>query len=255
MDHPAVAALLREHLPGHADRLIAEAQSCVDLTTTAVDDDRIPCGASKLGGDPDLPPGTQWPRWESSEFAPRPLSFLAQIDLAAMPPTLIADILPTAGLLSFFVDEEEYLGLRPEERSGFRALLLPPSGLERRTPPAGATRFRSGELRAAAGVSLPPFDDMVAEDYDAFDHIVQTMLAGRPGRHQLLGHPYRIQQPPATDVVSTFGEGRPGNWRLLLQIDSDDELDLCWGDVGTYYLMVPSGPFDPTRAWCVFQCS
>lgn len=57
-----------------------------------------PLGSSRMGGWPDLPSGTHWPRWQG-----RPMAFLAQIDLAevhALEPHLR---LPSSGLLSFFV--------------------------------------------------------------------------------------------------------------------------------------------------------
>lgn len=64
---------------------------------------------SKLGGLPTLPFGTEWPRHAESGA---PLHFLAQIDLARLPPTPLAGArnpspLPKSGLLFFFADMVE----------------------------------------------------------------------------------------------------------------------------------------------------
>src|SRR5205807_1135058 len=57
-------------------------------------------GASRIGGDPDLPKGTPWPM-----HAGKPLSFVAQFDLAEVARAGKVG-LPKKGLLSFFVSED-----------------------------------------------------------------------------------------------------------------------------------------------------
>jgi uncharacterized protein YwqG len=59
-------------------------------------------GASRLGGEPDLPPGTAWPigpGWNGDA----PMDFIAQIDLDAVARRDVDGVLPTSGVLAFFV--------------------------------------------------------------------------------------------------------------------------------------------------------
>jgi Domain of unknown function (DUF1963) len=68
---------------------------------------RSPRSRSKLGGLPELPPGTPWPRQGKTNT---PLHFLAQIDLVSLPATPLVPggpTLPRKGMLSFFGDIEE----------------------------------------------------------------------------------------------------------------------------------------------------
>lgn len=65
-------------------------------------------GTSKIGGIPHLPVGFEWPYYESEsfdgEFANRPLSFIAQFNLAKIADHDTDDMLPKSGFLYFFYD-------------------------------------------------------------------------------------------------------------------------------------------------------
>lgn len=60
----------------------------------------------------------------------------------------------------------------------------------------------------------------------------------------------------ASPQAVALAPGAP-NWRLLLQFDTDDDLDVMWGDAGTIYYWVEekkarAGNF--ANSWLVLQC-
>ena len=67
--------------------------------TSKASDAKLPAGAMKIGGNPDLPLETAWPCFKDG----RPLAFLGEFDLAAiaaLKPNILG--LPKEGLLSLF---------------------------------------------------------------------------------------------------------------------------------------------------------
>jgi uncharacterized protein YwqG len=55
-------------------------------------------------------------------------------------------------------------------------------------------------------------------------------------------------------------ELEPGaaDWELLLQIDSDDDSNMMWGDVGRIYFLMTSEQLknkDFDAAWMILQCT
>ncbi|HWI08305.1 MAG TPA: DUF1963 domain-containing protein, partial [Solirubrobacteraceae bacterium] len=112
---PVLKSPTRFELGAHAGDVIAvavdaalTADGCVHWWHTAredgiagagtADERTAAVGGSRLGGDPDLPAGTAWPHIDG-----RALAFVAQIDLAELPPLDSAPLLPSGGLLSLFV--------------------------------------------------------------------------------------------------------------------------------------------------------
>ena len=70
--------------------------------------EKLPVGASKFYGTPDLPADFDWPHYKGTDFEGvtknRPLAFLAQINLGEAAPYDRTGLLPKTGVLSFFYE-------------------------------------------------------------------------------------------------------------------------------------------------------
>jgi uncharacterized protein YwqG len=82
----------------------------------------------------------------------------------------------------------------------------------------------------------------------------EPVLAGGPAgieRH-LRRQPGRVSRPRAEQLRTGAA-----SWRLLLQLDTDDDLGWMWGDVGRLYFTIRQedlAAYDFSRAWMVLQC-
>lgn len=258
--------------PDHAARLLALRRPRYLLLSERVDDeddaDLLPLGGSRLGGRPDLPAGFAWPH--AGEQA---LTFLAQIDLAGLPPLPPgpdADLLPRTGVLSLF------LGLAggddPARGPGRLLHFADARALVRTPPPAGRDDLVlvASELTAEPdSATLPgweqphlalalatfaderPYERAAALVRDILLYDGTTWPEEQP-RHQLLGWPAVLQSDPlaaaAYDEREHLGVPHPpeqsqesaeqaAQWRLLLQLDSED-LDFMLGDDGMVHVLI-----------------
>jgi len=255
-------------------------------------DAELAVGSSKIGGDPDLAAGAEWPAWSDPTAAEtkRPLRFFAQVKLDDATSTAPGELnLPSTGLLSFFADFTNdgltgIEGLFGDEREGCRVLYSAPgTRLERRRSPVPTLRPAAlhplGVWTWSQDVEVPPgeLDALVAwvSDYD--NQVREQCPPGWDlgGRHQLGGHARYIQHPVEEEVVQAvsgayqrggkFDQGRwlevqnqVKDWRVLLQIDTDRTLELMWGDAGTIYwaaLRADAARGEWSRAMFNFQCS
>jgi uncharacterized protein YwqG len=77
--------------------------------------------------------------------------------------------------------------------------------------------------------------------------------------HQLLGYPCQIQGDLLQECQrDTQYEGDPTDWRLLLQIDSDSNGHMMWGDVGMLYFSISKKALlsqDFSQVHLLMQCS
>ena len=99
--HDLLANLIAQNgLESYAADLMRMSRSSVHIATApAPDESKIPVGASKFGGVPDVPAGFVWPMWQN-----KPLSFMGQIRLGDVAPFDTEQLLPTSGWLHFFYD-------------------------------------------------------------------------------------------------------------------------------------------------------
>jgi len=116
-----------------ADSLVQMARPSVRLVADAALPATEPA-ASRLGGAPDLPASTSWPRNEDG-----PLSFIAQVNLADVTAYESEGALPSDGLLSFFYDAvtQSAWGFDPADHGSAAVIYTPtPTVTDHRVPPA-----------------------------------------------------------------------------------------------------------------------
>jgi uncharacterized protein (TIGR02996 family) len=122
------------------------ARPALRMKKTAADDKKIAVGASKIGGQPDLPPGYTWPPGgdchaiynDDTGGTDRLAGFLAQVNFAEIADTLAARDLPAAGVLSFFCFQD--IENDNPDSIGAKAVFFPdPTALARTAPPKELT--------------------------------------------------------------------------------------------------------------------
>ena len=155
--------------------------------------------SSKLGGLPDAPTDFSWPTWND-----RPLAFIGQIDLAALPRLPGFDSLPKSGFLYFFYDQNQSTwGFDPKDVGSWRVVYDPASAtfLKARAP-AGldsdaiyAEKFVQFELIS----SIPSLERLVPdlrlvsdEAFDLGQELHSQSLPAGP-EHQIGGYPNPVQ--------------------------------------------------------------
>lgn len=135
-----------------AERILRLARPAVRLNASEVSDEKLPVGASKIGGFPDLQLSADWPRWND-----RALAFLAQINLSDLQHFKCCDVLPSEGLLQFFYDEDQRTwGFDPKDRGSwcvrFEANLR---GLQRSS---GEKHYPTCRLETREVMTLPAWE-------------------------------------------------------------------------------------------------
>jgi len=251
----------------------------IRLHTALASDDEMALGATKIGGQPDLPPDTQWPEWRGT-----PLNFLAQIRLADITTYALDNELSHEGMLSFFFDYTNWGKPGRDAEGSLASVLHIPEGvalqrmlwpetlrLRERYTPLAVTSF-SREMTAPDFESpiieqfgytlnsLYPPDDMsehamtarrIEDVMLAIDTYLHETYDSRGLVHRLLGHGDGIQGgvesmwPWLAKEIAASGSATPAfsaiqatDWRLLLQVDSDEN-GMTWGDVGRIYYGLP----------------
>ncbi len=155
--------------------LAAFIRHAVELKRTESDEEP-PLGTSKIGGNPHLPAGFVWPYYEGANWEDirenRPLSFIAQIDLAAAAPYDPNGCLPTSGYLYFFYDVvSQCWGFDPEDAGCARVYYLdvPADALTETPLPADLDEEARVPLSA---IAFRTMDELPG--YEEFDDLVDT---------------------------------------------------------------------------------
>ncbi|GAA0211917.1 YwqG family protein [Selenomonas dianae] len=237
---------------------------------------KLPVGASKFYGTPDLPADFAWPYYKGTDFEGvtknRPLAFLAQINLGEAAQYDRTGLLPKTGVLSFFYETMSMeWGFEPGHKGYARVYYFPETEqLVSTEIPAETKEWSVGEqaLTFADAVSLlssfaysrrsgkevdwDTYNELRAEfGYDAAAHEDNPM--------KMLGYADEIQgeMEPECELYSRDIEGdvharRPeeedadpvetsvDRWVLLLQMGTvtDEDTELMYGDCGLIYFWI-----------------
>jgi len=252
---------------------------CVRLAPCTGTPSRV---CSKIGGLPNLPDPTLWPKHQEKS-----LSFIAQINLQELPGNLPKEILPQKGMLYFFYDAEQATwGYDPKDKGSWRVLYAEnlPEGVQAVSCPADIpeeARFTEKLVQLQDDFSIPATAEILSDfclsdtQVDEVCEIYDQFTERRNPWHQLLGHadPIQGEMKLECQLVSHglyCGDGTgyndpkakelaPGaaQWRLLLQVDSDEPLGMMWGDAGRLYFWITEDDLRNKRfenVWMISQC-
>lgn len=233
-------------------------------------------GHSRLGGLPDLPADLDWPCGANG----KPLAFLAQIELAALPPIAQEIGLPSVGTLWFFYAQDQGAwGFLPADRSEWRVLYSEqPAGTfkEAWAPDGLAISYRPVSLRASVIETFPDFGTIKATGIDCRDSQLELYLdhvsPDVDRRHIMGGYCCAVQDPdmPLQCQLVSNGTAYEGpeafkralvsgaqDWRLLLQLGSEEKARMQWGDSGMLYFWIREDDLAERRfdkVWMILQC-
>lgn len=235
---------------------------------------------SKFGGKPFVDRyDFEWPRSNG-----KPMAFLAQIDLSEISKVLDYDWLPKQGALLFFYDVIEMpWGFDPKDRGGWSVLYqIKPDGYS--DFPLDLTdecKIMETFIEPVLEQILPNYDHPSVEELGLTDEEVDVYIdieeSDDEPSHQIGGFPSTVQgnYMELESQLASHGvfvgdpkgykseeakslESGAKDWKLLFQFDSDDDLDIMWGDCGMIYFWVQEqkskmGLFD--NCWLILQCS
>jgi uncharacterized protein YwqG len=243
----ATAADVEAFLQPVRDKLVASQRQAahIEFFALAVDDPL----ASKLGG------AAYWPKREAPpvDIDNQPLHLLAQIRLEQLPEALG---FPRSGLLQFFIQSTDFYGANIDDgltveslskQRYFKVVHWPNLSAEHDVLPARAgdmlplrthKSFGMKFNQATETLSLGDFrsDQLFGkitywealEAYAAKNGVDPQLLWNLlddndvDAQHKLGGYPFFTQSDPREDA----------HYELLFQLDTDDAVDMMWGDVG-----------------------
>jgi len=244
-----------------------------------LEEEDCPVGASKMGGEPDLPAGMEWPRTAEGVA----LSFIAQINFAQVHPYDIDGRLPEKGMLWFFYDcsdEGMPWGYDPKDADGFRVIYAEGGELERLEAPEDLeVSFSEARVSFEARLDLLSTDSDLCDQVELPDEEMDDYfdwLDEREGAcNKLLGHSDNIQggmeleceyvtngiycgDPSGYQKAKALGLDRnAARWSLLLQVESNEDIGMMWGDMGRLYLWITEEDLKARRfdrSWLILQC-
>ncbi|MGG3798683.1 YwqG family protein [Metabacillus fastidiosus] len=240
------------------EEILKIAASSIGIVKENVSEDDIPVGSSKFGGLPDLPSNFSFPVYNDGY-----LTFLVQLNLEEAKPFDKNNLLPNKGILYFFYDiMEQPWGMDEEDEGCFKVLYFD-GHLEqlKRTPypeetedyfplPAYKVVFDERFTFPEEFEGMKWNDEGIEDFYEFREHIMQeTEEDVSHPMHYMLGQPFNIQNDIFEEIVY-YENKEKLSWNskeirskaeelvLLFQMDSDDDLEVMWGDAGILYFCI-----------------
>lgn len=238
---------------------------------------------SYFGGEPNLPTDVSWPELRGVR-----LGFLARLSLSEIHQVCPLPWLPSSGALVVFYDMvNQPWGFDPKDRGSSTVLLVPDlqqsvelidSGPDGTNSPFPRRNIAFRKIQVFPGSERPEVRELELSDaeFDAMTELEVVVFHSKP-KHQISGFPSPVQGDEMelecqlvtnglycgdssgykNPRAETLKHGAT-QWKLLLQLDSDDDLGVMWGDAGTVYFWVEeqaarNGDF--SNVWQILQCS
>lgn len=276
-------------LDAYFEALAPFAKNALHVTLDVLDDDELPIGVSKFGGCPDLPAEVEWFRTESDI----PMSFVAQVNFADAAPYDLEHKLPKNGMLYFFYDcspDGMPWGFDPEDSDGWKVYFYDgdPAALSRREVPEDLEEDDNGIIFGAArmcfeaamelpspesdltnSLDLPSADDLQDRYWEWLEDQEDELI------NKLLGHADPVQSgmeleceyvsnriycgnPDGYEIAESKDlDKNAARWNLLMQVDSNEDIGMMWGDMGRLYLWITSEDLAARnfeKSWLILQC-
>lgn len=232
-----------------ADRVSTAARPAVMIDRQILRREPSALGTTRLGGRPDLPVGTQWPRCRGLQQ-----SFLGQVRVRDLP-TQAHELRRLGGTLLFFTvngsaDDEERYDVWPGLCS---AVVHAKAGvsLKRASPVQDIVELNPARLRFEVHPDVPglavdgdrlmaPLRRVAVTDYERWFEFHDALRGGRDMRdHYLLGY---LGTPLNPDPCAARTDRMHSPWRHLFTIDYDEELGFDIPDAG--WLQIAVSPSD-----------
>lgn len=268
----------------------------IRLYPTPIDENTISIGQSKIGGKPDLPININWVTEtnivasenlilvnQSQAITGKSLSFIAQINLSEVASFDKENLLPSSGILYFFYSaEQEIWGFDPKDKDKFKVIYWNGDFLElrRKEYPNDLPKyscFKACAVKIEPEFSLPSYEHQIYQGFsDKELEIFWKEIYIDDNINKILGYADEIQNSMELECeLVTNGiycgdvleyndpkikkfELNAKEWLLLLQIDSNEENGMMWGDCGRIYFWIKrcdllEKKFD--KSWLCLQCS
>ena len=239
---------------------------------------------TRLGGKPLVPADFSWPKYNDN-----PLSFIGQIKFSEVNAGNILPDYPDKGLMYVFIfdDEETPWGFDPKDKGGWRIIFYEDETLElnEHSFPEGIDEDAQFDIKYLKGKKIKTYPCWENENIEKLElddnefelyEDMKTAFFGDEDEHVLGGYANPIQSADMDlecQLVSNglfcgnetgyqdprakeLEKGR-GDWQLLLQIDSDDDAYMMWGDSGMLYFWIKKDDLKNRNfddVWMILQC-